>query len=89
MYSNDLTMARGVQGIMDFTEPAGGSSKSVVPCVACALVLAKSDLGSMKRMLWYRKFDQQCFHRSKEITNALVIEIVMEFEVQAFNVLKG
>lgn len=67
MYSSDLTMARGVQGMMDFTEPTGGSSESAVLWVNGALVLARSDFGSMKRMLGCRNFDQQKFSL-KDIT---------------------
>jgi hypothetical protein len=44
-----LTIARGVQGIMDLTVPVGGSTQSVE--IGVGITDANRDFGSMKRML--------------------------------------
>lgn len=44
-------MARGVQGIIDFTVPSGGSSLSVSICKDGAVTDDRRDFGSMKRIL--------------------------------------
>jgi hypothetical protein len=48
-------MAKGVQGMMDFTVPGGGSSLTVSVAEGIGIVEAKSDLGSINRMLQRRK----------------------------------
>jgi len=44
-------MAKGVHGIIDFTVPAGGSSLAMSVEVGVGIVEARSDLGSINRML--------------------------------------
>jgi len=44
-------MAKGVHGIIDFTVPAGGSSLAMSVEVGVGIVEARSDLGSINRIL--------------------------------------
>lgn len=79
-------MARGVHGMIDLTIPGGGTSPSIVevPCDG-AVDVSRRVLGSRKRMLAVQ-FSTSC--GSVGPLYPLVIEVIVELEVQSFDVLQ-